>query len=103
MRPVSIVAEELIFRFKMRRKIQVEGYNQYSLIEVRGENLVVTREQGKGTKIPKSRIIMALDKVRKNPSIYEKGPKGIDVAGPVLIPSPIWVILHLMTLEEINA
>jgi len=101
MRPISIVVEELIFRFKMKRVAKVDGYNEFKLVKQQGNNLIVTREKGKETEIPKSRISKAIEFVRKDPTIYDRGPGALHGTGVTHITSPVWTILHLMTLEEL--
>jgi hypothetical protein len=102
MRPISIVVEELIFRFKMKRVAKVEGYDELKLVKQQGNNLIVTREKGKETEIPKSRILKAIEVVRKDPTIYDRGPGALHGStGVTHITPPVWTILHLMTLEEL--
>ena len=85
----------------MKRVAQVDGYNAFTLIKQRGNTLLVSRERGKNTIIPKSRILKAIELVRKDPAIYDRGPGALHNAEATHITPPVWAILHLMTLDEL--
>jgi hypothetical protein len=95
---LNIVVE----RFKKQGYAQVPGYNRFGYVNKTNKALVVSRENGKDTRIPFDKIVKAVDAIRENNSAYSNGPSALRKYGITHINSPIWALVHLLSLEEIN-
>ncbi len=71
-------------------------------MSIRENHLVVTREDGKDTRIPFAKIAESVNAVRKDPKIYSGGPSKLRDHGITHINSPLWALLHLLTLEKLT-
>ncbi|MEK7775315.1 MAG: hypothetical protein AAB305_05475 [Candidatus Zixiibacteriota bacterium] len=64
---------------------------------------MISRERGKDTRIPFHKIADAIVAVRKDHKVYSEGPSRLRKHGLTHITSPLWALLHLLTLEELKA
>lgn len=96
------VVFELVTRLEQQGYAQVPGYNRFGYVRQTGSYVVVSREKGKDTKIPLKKIAAAVDAVRKDSSVYTGGPSRLRRHGLTHITSPLWAILHLLTVEELR-
>ena len=88
-------------RFQKNSFAQVTGYNRFGYISKTEKVLMVSRENGEDTKIPVEKIKIAILAVQENNSIYDDGPSSLRKVGITHINSPIWALIHLLTLDEI--
>ena len=101
MKPSNELVREIAKRFREKGFSQVEGYNRFGYVRETPSSVVVSRENGQDTPIPFAKIAMAIDAVRKEHSVYFKGPSALRKFGITHINSPIWSLLHLLSLNEI--
>lgn len=95
------LTREIVKRFSERGVSRVPGYNRFGYISESGSAVFVTRERGQDTKIPFSKIEQAIKAVRKDPNVYSKGPSALRSHGITHINSPVWSLLHFLSLDEI--
>ena len=101
MRPIHEVSGILLSRFRERGLAQVEGYNKFGYIYETDNAVIVSRERGYDTRVPLETIEKAIEAVRKDPQVYNKGPSRLTEHGITHINSPVWAILHLVELSEL--
>jgi hypothetical protein len=101
MRPELEVAEEIIRNFKVKRYAKGPR-NEFGFIRDDGIKIVVSRENGEDTPITREYIAQAVAAVRKDPSIYILGPSSLKPYIKRRIQSPLWALLHLVSLNEIT-
>jgi hypothetical protein len=94
--------EAIVERFQKNRIAQIPGYKKFGYINITQKALVVSREDGENTRIPFAKIEEAIRAIRLNNSIYDDGPSSLRKYGITHITSPIWALVHLLSLEEIN-
>ncbi len=97
------MTQEIVNRFQSREYAQVPGYNRFGYVERSNSYVLVSRESGKDTKIPFTKIAEAIAAVRRDPKVYSEGPSRLRQHGITHITSPLWALLHLLTLEELRA
>lgn len=90
-------------RFEEKGYAQVSGNNKFGYLGGNQNHFIVSRENGSDTKIPIDKIISAIEAVRKENAVYNQGPSALRKYGITHINSPIWAILHLLTINEIIA
>ena len=103
MRTPQQVREELINRFSHQKRAQVINYNSFGFIKTTDTAVYVTREKGKDTRIGYDDIETAVSAVRKDATVYKNGPGTLRDYGITHVTSPVWAIIHLMTLEELRS
>jgi len=103
MTKVEDMVSALISRLKQRGYAQVTGYNRFGFVRQADNYVVVSRENGKDTKIPYSKLAVAIEAVQKDSKVYSEGPSRLRKHGLTHITSPLWSLLHLLTLEELTA
>lgn len=96
------LVKEIINRLKRQGHCQVEGYNKFVYIRETDESIFLSREKGTEALIPHSKIARAIEVVQNDPAIYDKGPSGLREHITTHIHSPLWSLLHLLTLNEIT-
>ena len=101
MKDSNSIASELIRRLEARKFAQVDGYNKFGFVKKTSTYVVVSREAGQDTKIPGAKLAEAVEAVRCDHNVYSGGPSKLQKKGLTYISSPLWSILHLMTLAEL--
>ncbi len=96
----KILLGKIIQRFKDQKESQVIGYNSFGFIRETNDAVYVTRQAGKDTKIPFSKILVAIDAFKESPELYNEGPGSLRKFGITHINSPIWSILHLLSQND---
>lgn len=96
----SQVADVIIKRFIEKGKAQ-GSRNYFGYMDSYPDGINVSREKGQDTKISKSCLIEAIEAVRKDPSIYDKGPAALRPYITKRIQSPLWALLRLASLDEL--
>jgi len=100
---ISHIVLQIVNRFKERGYAQVPGFNRFGYVKQGNSYVVVSRETGKDTKIPFVKIAKAIEAVRKDSKVYSEGPSRLRQHGITHITSPLWAMLHLLSLEELRA
>jgi hypothetical protein len=88
-------------RFKKKGFTQVSGYNKFVYLGKTDNYFIIEREKGTNAKIPLSKIITAIEAVKVDHSVYNTGPNSLRRFGITHINSPIWSMLHLLSIDEI--
>lgn len=99
----SQIVSQIVSRFQEQGYAQVSGYNRFSFISRAESHMVVSRENGKDTKIPFAKLTEAIKAVRNDSKIYSDGPARLRKHGITHITSPLWALLHLLTHDELRA
>lgn len=100
MSSTSDILTKILNEFRTRGFSQVQNYNRFGYIRETGSAVIVSRETGKDTNIPFSKIEQGIDAVKDDPSVYNGGPSKLRAYGITHINSPIWSLLHLVSLSE---
>ncbi len=93
----------IVERFQKKGFAQVPGYKKFGYISKTDKTLTVSREDGEDTQIPLSKIEEAIKAIRLNNSVFDDGPSSLRKYGITHITSPIWSLVHLLSLEEIKS
>lgn len=102
MREANNLVKEIIKRLKIQGYCQVEGYKKFVYLRETDKSVFLLREKDTKTRISHSKIARAIEVVQKDPAIYDKGPSGLRGHITTHIHSPLWSLLHLLTLNEIT-
>lgn len=93
----------IVERFQKRGFAQVPGHKKFGYVSKTDKTLTVTREDGEDTKIPLAKIEEAIKAIRLNNSVFDDGPSSLRKYGITHITSPVWALVHLLSLEEIKS
>lgn len=96
----KILLDKILQKFSDKKVSKVGQYNSFGYIRETNKAVHVTREDGKDTAVPFSKIIIAIDAFKENPELYLDGPGKLRDFGITHINSPIWSMLHLISVEE---
>jgi hypothetical protein len=96
------LVEMIVKRFRKKGYSQVKGYNRFDYVSKSTNVVTVRRKCGTTARIPYSKIRQAIEAVHDDPDVYEKGPASLRKYNIKYITSPIWSLLHLLSLEELN-
>lgn len=97
------VTSLIVERLKQKGFAQVPPLNRFGFVGQNENYIIVSREAGKDTKIYFKKLTKAIEAVRKDSKVYSKGPSSLRKYGLTHIESPLWALLHLLTLEELKA
>ncbi|MCH9023946.1 MAG: hypothetical protein IH931_01310 [candidate division Zixibacteria bacterium] len=61
----------------------------------------VSRERGEDTPIYFRELAKAIEAVRRDHKVYSEGPSRLRKHGLTHITSPLWALLHLLSLKEL--
>lgn len=100
MSSTSDILSNILNEFRTNGFSQVTGYNRFGYIRETDSAVIVTRETGKDTRIPFVKIEQAIEAVKNDPSVYNAGPGSLRKHGITHINSPIWSLLHLVSLGK---
>ena len=95
------LVQKIVKRFKEKGYSQVEGYNRFGYVRETPSAVIVSREKGKDTTIPFAKLLKAIEAVRDEHKVYSKGPSALRDYGITHINSPVWSLIHLLSLNEI--
>ena len=101
MNPSDYLVKKIVKRFKEKGYSQVEGYNRFGYMRETPSAVIVSREKGKDTAIPFAKIEKAIEAIREEHNVYSKGPSALRDYGITHINSPVWSLIHLLSLNEI--
>ena len=93
----------ILTRIRDQGYSQVEGYKRFRYLRETPKSVILIRETGGEARIPFEKIRQALGAVQENPKVYSAGPGSLREYGITHINSPIWSLIHLVTLAEILA
>jgi hypothetical protein len=62
----KIILGRILQRFIDQGYAQVDGYNRFGFIEFKNQEVWVTREKGKNTKVPFAKILDGIEAYRNN-------------------------------------
>lgn len=96
----KILLGKILQRFADRKIVQVEGYNAFGYIKETNNSVKVTREGGEDTLIPFSKILKGIEAYQNQPSLYNEGPVSLRQFEITHVTSPVWALLHLLSIEE---
>jgi hypothetical protein len=91
---------KILKTFREKRIAQVEGYNSFGYIRETGNAVWITREKGQDTSVPFSKILKGIDAYKAEPELYNQGPSKLRAYGITHVNSPVWSLLHLISLEN---
>lgn len=89
------ILETIQREFKANGYAQVSGYNPFGYIGETPKAFVISRESGKDTRIPFSKLLQGIEAVQDDINVYDGGPGKLRDYGITHINSPIWALLHL--------
>jgi hypothetical protein len=101
MRDIVELVQLINSRFESSGFAQVEGYNRFGFVRVTNASIIVLREKGTEARIPLKKIGVALTAVRSDHSVYTSGPDALRKHGITHVNSPVWSLIHLLSLSEI--
>jgi hypothetical protein len=101
MKEVDALVREIVARLKEKGFAEVEGYNRFVLVRSTGSALYVLREKGTEAKVPLDKIRVGLSAIRGDHSVYTSGPNALRKYGITHVNSPVWSLVHLLSLTEI--
>jgi len=90
-----MILETIQRELKANGYVQVSGYNRFGYIGETPKAFVISRETGKDTRIPFSKLLEGIEAVQDDINIYDGGPGKLRAYGITHINSPIWALLHL--------
>ncbi|MGB3151495.1 MAG: hypothetical protein WBB27_12615 [Maribacter sp.] len=96
----KILLGKILQRFSDLGISQVEGYNGFKYLRESNNSVFVGREQGKDTPLPFKNIIIGIKAIKSDPQVYDKGPNALREFGITHITSPIWSLLHLLSIDD---
>jgi hypothetical protein len=96
----KILLGKILQRFCDQKISQVENYNAFGYIAETKSFVIVTREKGKDTKIPFSKMLIGIEAYQQNPNLYNENSNALRKFGITHVNSPVWSLLHLLTEEE---
>jgi hypothetical protein len=96
------IVKLILKRLKNNGFSQVDGYNRFQFISELDKAVILLREKGTKARVPFSKIIVAIEAVKRDPSVYDAGPSALRAYGITHINSPIWSLLHLLTKAELT-
>lgn len=102
MRSTEEVVAEIVERFRKAKLAQVAGYNRFTWVGETPSALVVGREAGKDTRVPRAVLAQAVEAARADPAVYGAGPGRLADHGIKYINSPVWALLHLCEQAELS-
>lgn len=100
MKSANEITELIISRYKDIRFAQ-GARNRFELIKVELERIHIKRKKGTIWPIKKEQIVRAVEAVRQDPTIYGAGPAKLKPYINERVQSPLWAMLHLLSLDEI--
>ena len=96
----KILLGKILQRFSDMGFCKVEGYNSFQYLRETNNAVYVGRERGKDTYIAFEKVIVGIEAFKSKPSLYEEGPSALREFGITHITSPIWSLLHLLSIDD---
>lgn len=92
----TIILNKILSKFKEKKTIQVKGYNSFGYLRETENTVYISREKGKDTPIPFTKLIIAIEDYQKDNDLYDLGPSALRSSGLTHVTSPIWSMLHIL-------
>ena len=96
----KILLGKILQRFSDIGDCQVGGFNKFGYIRETNNAVYVSREKGKDTPIQFQKIIHGIEAFQSNLELYNEGPSALRKFGITHVTSPIWSLLHLLSVED---
>lgn len=96
----KILLGRILQRFIDLQIAQVAGYNSFGFIKLNKTSVIVSRENGKDTIVPFAKIIVGIEAYQETPSLYDEGPTALKTFGITHVTSPVFALLHLLTMDD---
>jgi len=94
----EFLLDKILKAFREKKIAQVEGYNSFGYIRETGKAIWVTREKGQDTQIPFIKILKGINAYKAKPELYNEGPGKLRDFGITHVNSPVWSLLHLLSI-----
>jgi len=99
MATVTELTDQIISDFERIGVVQGPK-KQFGFIRLSGKGIIISREDGLDTKIPRSKIEKAVKAVKSNHSIYNSEPSSLRSYGITHINSPIHALIRILPVES---
>jgi len=96
----KILLGKILQRFSDKRVVKIEDYNSFGYLKETGNAVFVSREAGQDTRVPFDKILTGIEAYQANPDLYNSGPAELRSFGITHVTSPVWSLLHLLTMQE---
>ena len=96
----KILLGKILQRFSDIGKSKVEGFNSFGYIRETNNSVYVSRENGEDTRIQFEKILIGIEAFKTKSELYNEGPSALRDFGITHVTSPIWSMLHLLSLED---
>ncbi len=100
MKSANEITELIISRY-IEIGVAQGAKNRFIFIEAVSDGICIKRESGTFWPIKKEQIVRAVEAVRHDPTIYGAGPTKLKPYINERVQSPLWAMLHLLSLDEI--
>jgi hypothetical protein len=91
---------KILETFREKNITHVEGYTSFGYIRETGSAVLVTRQHGQDTRVPYSKILKGIDAYKADLELYNEGPDALRACGITHVNSPVWSMLHLISVEN---
>lgn len=95
----KILLGKILQRFEDLGYAQVPGYFRFIWVRETNNSVIALRENGKQAVVPFAKILNGIELYQKNPLHYEKGPVNLREAHILHVTSPIFALLHLLSVD----
>jgi hypothetical protein len=96
----EVLLDKILKAFREKKIAQVEGYYPFGFIRETGKAVWVTRKKGKDTPIPFIKILNGINAYIAKPELYNEGPSKLRGYGITHVNSPVWSLLHLLSISD---
>lgn len=91
---------KILQRFKDQGFAQAPGLYVFKYHSENHSSVSILRENGNIVKVLFPKIIVAIEALQEDPSLYNAGPSALREFGITHITSPVYALLHLFPLED---
>jgi len=100
MKSIDEVIDEIFASAREASEIRgAPGYNKFDYIRETDSAVILMRENGNQTKVPRRVMARAVEAVRRDHALHGKGPGALrKAAGITHVTSPAWVLLRSVPL-----
>lgn len=96
----QILLGRILQKFIDQGYSQYKDYKRFTFLHYAKSSFYVGRENGKNTRIPFAKILLAIEAYQQNPGWYDEGPAKLREAGITHITSPTHSLLHLLEKKD---
>lgn len=98
----KILLGRILQRFIDLQIANLAKYNEFGFIKLNKTSILVAREKGKDTIVPFAKIITGIEAYQKIPELFNESPTALRAFGIMHVTSPVFALLHLLTLDDYN-